>query len=184
MVFQRLPHLTLAPPSVSIICASFGVWSATTAGLSWVMYGKTPSLGTGSCWESGFFGFGALTVSGLSSSSKAQSGLGNYFFTAGGCMERRPFKAKEMHLSQLSLSGGVSLPSQWLKSYLHYSRYPASQGKLLLFCKLTCSLLLQLQRLCLHKVLWFAVYKPIKKTQMKSPAGKVKSNEVGCCEEW
>lgn len=25
---------------------------------------------------------------------------------------------------------------------------------------------------------------PLKKTQMKSPAGKVKSNEVGCCEEW
>lgn len=52
------------------------------------------------------------------------------------------------------------------------------------FWKLHCSLLLQQQRASLGEGLWFAVYKPIKKTQMKYPAGKVKSNEVVCCEKW
>lgn len=50
--------------------------------------------------------------------------------------------------------------------------------------KLHCSLLLQQQRDSLGEGLRFAVYKPIKKTQMKYPAGKVKSNEVVCCEKW
>lgn len=52
------------------------------------------------------------------------------------------------------------------------------------FWELHCSLLLQQQRTSLGEGLWFAVYKPIKKTQMKYPAGKVKSNEVVCCEKW
>lgn len=172
------------PTSVCVIYAHAGVWSAAAASLSWAVFGKAPCVEMHCCWKSGLLwvwrsGFKWAVIR-LQSAIRTR----NYFCTAGGCMDQRRFKDKETHLSQPRHRGGMACPSQWLKSYLHYGGYPASPRELWLFCKLACSLLLQLQRLHLHKVLWFAVYKPIKKTQMKSPAGKVKSNEVGCCEEW
>lgn len=80
--------------------------------------------------------------------------------------------------------GGMPLSSQWLRSYLQYGgTLPVcwSHGFFVnspaLFCySYKASVFI---RCCDLRYT-----NPLKKTQMKSPAGKVKSNEVGCCEHW
>lgn len=181
--FQRRPHLSMAPPSVSLICAFAGVWCSPATSSTSVTCGEADTKPADEVWlKSGLCGFGDLAVRGLSPCPEVHR-TSNYFCTAGGCTGQRCFKAKERHLSQLR-QGWHVFPQPVAEKFPASRQCPASLPELRLFCKLTWSLLLQLQRLRLHKVLWFAVYKPIKKPQMKSPAGKVKSNEVGCCEGW
>ena len=99
MFFQRVPPPCLAPPSAPLICVSEGVWSVR---LRRDGPRKDPrAWRRGVAGNRGSCGLGGLAVSGLSSRSEVQSGLSNYFFTAGGCAAPRCFKAKERHLSQL-----------------------------------------------------------------------------------